>query len=173
MISTRKITNDAVDDVVVFANKCSQRGFMNNADLKVMKWEWCLENGAWFATYKDNNIISITGVHKFKDGYRALFRGAQLETRPVAGLNRYQMQSYGMCDHLPLQIEFANGLPVYITTNITNDESGRMNRIHKSFSVMAKSDMLTHIGDEEVFYVQQSIWQVNVDRYFEIRSRYV
>ena len=83
------------------------------------------------------------------------------------------MQSYGMCDHLPLQIEFANGLPVYITTNITNDESGRMNRIHKSFSVMAKSDMLTHIGDEEVFYVQQSIWQVNVDRYFEIRSRYV
>jgi len=173
MISTRKITNDAVDDVVVFANKCSQRGFMNNADLKAMKWEWCLENGAWFATYKDNNIISITGVHKFKDGYRALFRGAQLETRPVAGLNRYQMQSYGMCDHLPLQIEFANGLPVYITTNITNDESGRMNRIHKSFSVMAKSDMLTHIGDEDVFYVQQSIWQVNVDRYFEIRSRYV
>jgi hypothetical protein len=138
-----------------------------------MKWEWCLENGAWFATYKDNNIISITGVHKFKDGYRALFRGAQLETRPVAGLNRYQMQSYGMCDHLPLQIEFANGLPVYITTNITNDESGRMNRIHKSFSVMAKSGMLTHVGDEEVFYVQQSIWQVNVDRYFEIRSRYV
>ena len=54
------------------------------------------------------------------------------------GLNRYQMQSWGIYAHLPLQIEFAKGKPLYITTNTDRDNSGRMNRIHNSFSAMAK-----------------------------------
>ena len=47
-----------------------------------------------------------------------------------------------------------------------------MNRIHKSFTVMAKGGMFEYIGDEEVFYTQQSIWKLNNDKYFEIRKRY-
>ena len=82
------------------------------------------------------------------------------------------MQSYGIYDHLPLQIDFAHGVPIYITTNITNDASGKMNRIHKSFRVMEQGGMVTYMGDEEIFYTQQSIWRLNVDRYFEIRKRY-
>ena len=77
--------------------------------VKELRWEWCLEKGMWYATYTEDKIISLTGIHPFKDGYRALYRGAQLSPRPVKGLNRYQMQSWGIYAHLPLQIEFAKG----------------------------------------------------------------
>jgi len=155
-----------------FIAECALLGYKNNSSLKEMRWDWCLDGGMWYATYENDVIISITGIHPFKDGYRALYRGAQLSPRPIKGLNRYQMQSWGIYGHLPEQIKFANGKPIYITTNISNDASGKMNRIHKSFTVMAKGGMFEYIGDEEVFYTQQSIWKLNNDKYFEIRKRY-
>lgn len=158
--------------VTDYISECKLRGYTNNSSLSAMKWDWCLQSGAWHATYVDDRIVSITGVHLFQDGVRALFRGAQLETRPVKGLCRYQMQSYGISEHLPYQIEFADGAPVYITTNISNDASGKMNRIHRSFHVMAQAGMVDYCGDEEIFYTQQSVWRLNVDKYFEIRKRY-
>ena len=87
---------EADSQVLDYIDACKKLGFKNNSSLDAMKWQWCLDTGAWYATRKQDTIISITGVHVFKDGYRALFRGAQIETRPVAGLNRYQMQSYGI-----------------------------------------------------------------------------
>jgi hypothetical protein len=158
-----------------FIAQCKLFGYENNSSLKAMKWDWCLEQGGmWYGTedFTGSTLISVTGIHPFKDGYRALFRGAQLWPRRVKGLNRYQMQSWGIYGHLPEQIKFANGKPIYITTNISNDASGKMNRIHKSFTVMAKGGMFEYIGDEEVFYTQQSIWKLNNDKYFEIRKRY-
>jgi hypothetical protein len=126
----------------------------------------------WYATYDNQTIVSITGIHPFKDGYRALYRGAQLWSRPMKGLNRYQMQSWGIYEHLPLHIEFAKGSPLYITTNINKDNSGRMNRIHKSFTAMEKGGMVSYQGDEQIFNAMQSVWKLNVDRYFEIRKIY-
>ena len=123
-------------------------------------------------TYDNQTIVSITGIHPFKDGYRALYRGAQLWSRPMKGLNRYQMQSWGIYEHLPLHIEFANGKPLYITTNINKDNSGRMNRIHNSFTAMEKGGMVSYQGDEQIFNAMQSVWKLNVDRYFEIRKIY-
>jgi hypothetical protein len=61
---------------------------------------------------------------------------------------------------------------VYITTNVSNDASGRMNRIHNSFKQMAKGDMVDYIGDENIYNTEQSIWRLNNDKYFEIRKRY-
>tara|TARA_B100000085_G_scaffold70905_1_gene63562 strand:- start:1215 stop:1739 length:525 start_codon:yes stop_codon:yes gene_type:complete len=156
-----------------FIEQCTLLGWKNNSSLKELRWEWCLEGGMWYATYNDDKIISLTGIHPFKDGYRALYRGAQLSPRPIKGLSRYQMQSWGIYDHLPLQIEFAKGKPLYITTNIDKDNSGRMNRIHKSFTAMAKGGMVDYIDDEKIFNALQSVWKLNVNRYFEIRNRYV
>lgn len=156
-----------------FIEQCTLLGWKNNSSLKELRWEWCLEGGMWYATYNDDKIISLTGIHPFKDGYRALYRGAQLSPRPIKGLNRYQMQSWGIYDHLPLQIEFAKGKPLYITTNIDKDNSGRMNRIHKSFTAMAKGGMVDYIDDEKIFNALQSVWKLNVNRYFEIRNRHV
>lgn len=156
-----------------FIEQCTLLGWKNNSSLKELRWEWCLESGMWYATYNDGKIISLTGIHPFKDGYRALYRGAQLSPRPIKGLSRYQMQSWGIYDHLPLQIEFAKGKPLYITTNIDKDNSGRMNRIHKSFTAMAKGGMVDYIDDEKIFNALQSVWKLNVNRYFEIRNRHV
>ena len=155
-----------------FIAQCKLFGWKNNSSLKELRWDWCLEKGMWYATYSDNTIVSLTGIHPFKDGYRALYRGAQLWPRRVKGLNRYQMQSWGIYAHLPLQIEFAKGKPLYITTNTDRDNSGRMNRIHNSFSAMAKGKMVEWICNEQVFNSVQSIWKLNNDKYFEIRKRY-
>ena len=154
-----------------YISKCRSLGFENNSSLQAMKWDWCLENGAWYGTSYNRQLVSVSGVHQFEDGYRGLFRGAQLETRPVKALTRYQMQSYCISEQLPQQIEFAGGRALYITTNVSNDASGRMNRIHRSFSVMAQGGMVEYMGDAEIFYTQQSVWRLNVDRYFEIRKR--
>ena len=155
-----------------FISQCTLLGYKNNSSLKEMRWDWCLDGGMWYATYDNQTIVSITGIHPFKDGYRALYRGAQLWSRPMKGLNRYQMQSWGIYEHLPLHIEFANGKPLYITTNINKDNSGRMNRIHKSFTAMEKGGMVSYQGDEQIFNAMQSVWKLNVDRYFEIRKIY-
>ena len=168
---TKELT-EVTSAVERFIAECTLLGYKNNSSLKEMRWDWCLDGGMWYATYENDVIISITGIHPFKDGYRALYRGAQLKAHPVKGLNRYQMQSWGIYDHLPLQIEFANGKPLYITTNVSNDASGRMNRIHKSFSIMAAGGMVDYIGDEQIFNAVQSVWRLNNDKYFEIRKRH-
>lgn len=173
-MNTIKLTSvtPAVRD---FVAQCKLLGYENNSSLELMKWQWCLDKGGmWYGTedYTGSSLVSITGIHPFKDGYRALFRGAQLWPRKVQGLNRYQMQSWGIYDHLPLQIDYAAGKPIYITTNISNDASGRMNRIHKSFSIMEKGGMVEYLGDENIYYTMQSIWKLNIDKYFQIRKRH-
>jgi len=167
MITTKQI-DMGVDDihaVITFANNCYQLGYKNNTSLLSMKYEWCIDiGGAWFATYDENRIISLSGVHPFEDGYRALFRGAQLQTRPC-GLNRYHMQSYCFADQLPLQIEFAGDNPIYITTNINNDASGKMNAVDKIFHRLVDYKIVDFVARKVVYYTDQNIWKLNVERY--------
>lgn len=168
MVQTRKIDNIDTQDVLTFATECYANSYMNNKNLEAMKWDWCLSNGAWFATYKNDSIISLSGIHTFKDGYRALFRGAQLESRP-AGLSKHHMTSYCFAEQLPLQIEFAKQAPIYITTNIDNDASGKMNKIDKLFHILEKQNIVVHESTEEVFYTKQNVWRLNVEKYNSIR----
>lgn len=170
----RQIFNRHRPHVEKFLKKCSDLNYKNNVSLESIKWDWCLKEGSWWATYNSNNeIISISGMHPFKDGYRTLFRGAQTETRLVKGLNRYQFQSWPMYAHLPMQIEWARWQgkdKIYITTNVINDASGRMNRIHNSFAPLHKAGVVDYLGDEEIFFTQQSVWLVNIEKYFEKRK---
>jgi hypothetical protein len=154
-----------------FIEKCEQNQFMNNKSLVAMKWNWCMEeDGAWFATYTDdfNEIISLSGIHPFEDGYRVLFRGAQLQVRPC-GLNRYHMQSYCFADQLPMQIDFAKDKPLYITTNVEHDASGRMNKVDKLFHTLEKLGVVHFVEQKEVWYTKQNIWQLDVEKYKSIR----
>lgn len=167
-MQTRQIYEDDVHDVLTFASECYRLGFENNTSLIKMKWDWCLENGAWFATYKNNSIISLSGIHKFEDGYRALFRGAQTELRPC-GLNRHHMQSYCFAEQLPLQIEYAGVYPVYVTTNVTHDASGRMNRVDKLFHRLALQKLVNFVDRKEVYYTDQNIWRLNIRNYYLAR----
>ena len=79
------------------------------------------------------------------------------------------MQSYCFAEQLPLQIEFASGKPIYITTNVDNDASGKMNRIDKLFHTLAKYKIVDFVEQKELFYVDQNIWKLNVAEYNNVR----
>lgn len=163
---------DISKELLVFVERCKEFGFANNASLASMKWNWCMENGgAWFATYRSQSIISVSGIHPFEDGYRALFRGAQLESRNVP-LNRYHMQSYCFHDHLPYQLQIAGSKPIYITTNVDNDASGKMLKINKVFSLMSDIGVVTLVTTKDVFNTKQNVWLLNRDAYLKARERF-
>jgi len=172
MITKRLYTSS--DELERFLAAAALRGFENNSNLDVMKWDWCIDvGGAWFGTYDaSGSMVSISGIHPFEDGYRALFRGAQLESRPI-GINKYHMQSYCFHSQLPYQIQFSKRYrPIYITTNPSNDASGMMIRIDKTFELLERLDMVKFVGKSDIFAVPQNVWQLNVDRYTEIRARF-
>jgi hypothetical protein len=168
---TEKITqrNDQLD---IFLDICGQMGYTNNNSLEAMKFNWCIEQGGTWWVTKNNmgKILAISGIHPFMDGYRALFRGAQIESRQHKTLNKYKLQDYTFSDHLYEQIQWANSNKIYVTTNVTNDNSGKMNRVHRSAKVLEKQGVFKYMYDKEIFYVNQSIWKVNIDRYKEIRK---
>jgi hypothetical protein len=163
---------DINDQLMAFVDRCRALGFSNNDSLVTMKWKWCLENGgAWYATYKNDSVISVSGIHLFEDGYRALFRGAQLEPRDVP-LNRYHMQSHCFHGHLPHQIKFAGSKPIYVTTNVNNDASGKMLKIDKVFSLMSATGLVRLLDTKEIFNTMQNVWLLDKDAYLKARERF-
>lgn len=167
-ITTVQLTS-VTDSLLKFIHTCDTLNYKNNNSLTALKFEWCLtQGGAWYATFHNDVIISMSGIHPFKDGYRGLFRGVQLYPRSI-GINKYHMQSHCFYDQLPLQLGFAATLPVYITTNIENDASGKMTRIDKTFHHLAKVGVVNHVSKEELYNTLQNVWQLNVKRYNEVR----
>ena len=89
------------------------------------------------------------------------------------------MQSHGFFYEIPMQIEWAMKRSLnpdneyfYITTNTDNDNSGKMIRINKTFHHLEKTGMVKCLGVSEVYDVDQTIWELNVSKYKEIRTRY-
>lgn len=175
MNNTKQITNPT--ELTEFIELCRHMGFSNNESLSKLKWQWILENkGSWWATVlKDkthSNIVALSGIHPFKNGYRALFRGVQTFQRN-AGLNKYHMSSYPFAEHLPKQMEWAQSksndkdVPIYITTNVDNDASGKMLRINKLFHLLEKAGIVNYVNEEIVFNTKQTIWEVNKETYYE------
>lgn len=169
----------ADDSLLDFIKRCDELGYNNNNSLEDLKFDWCMDiGGAWFATYKNNEMISLSGLHPWANGWRMLFRGAQTEARPI-GLNRHHMQSYGFYYQLPMQLQFAFGDNIdidndfaYITTNTDNDASGKMTRINKTFTHLEKSGLVDGLGESEVYGVTQNTWLLNINNYNNIRVNY-
>ncbi|MDB4348979.1 hypothetical protein OAA64_01495 [bacterium] len=167
MIKTEQLHN-VTPELITFIDECNNLGYKNNNSLEAMKFQWCLdEGGAWFATSVDNRIVGISGLHKFKDGHRALFRGCQLYSIP-GGLSKNHMNCWMFYYHLPLVGEIIDG-PVYITTNTDTDASGKMLKLNKLYSILEKKGIVDFISKEEVFYVEQNIWKLNLETYFKLR----
>jgi len=173
-----KIINSVTPELEQFTKDCEASGYHNNSSIKAMKFDWCIaEGGAWFATYDNNKIICVTGIHPWLNGWRALFRGAQIQARP--GLSKHHMSSYGFHSHLPLQIawvkereRYPENLAIYITTNTETDNSGKMLRINKTFNLLQRVGLVDNLGRAEAYGVTQNVWLLNVDKYTEIRSKY-
>ena len=87
------------------------------------------------------------------------------------------MSSYPFAEQLPKQIEWAqiksndSDVPIYITTNIDNDASGKMLRINKLFRILEKQKIVDFIGEESVYYTKQSVWELNKKEYYGHRYK--
>mgnify|MGYP006906284702 CR=1 FL=1 len=153
-------------DLMKFIDECKALGFKNNDSLESMCFD---EAEVWFATYDNKNIVGLSGMHKFKDGWRALFRGAQLYPIP-GGLSKNHMNCWMFYYHLPFVIDFVHPSPIYITTNIDNDASGYMTRLDKLYHILQQKGIVDHISTEHLRGVNQNIWRLNVNVYEEVRS---
>lgn len=170
MINTYTIskpTNELLD----FIEECKKLGFKNNDSLEAMRFEWCLEDGgAWFVTAENNKIVGLSGLHKFRDGWRALFRGAQLYSIP-GGLSKNHMNCWMFYYHLPIVIDLVGEDPIYITTNVDNDASGYMTRLNKLYFILNKKEIVDHIEECQLNGVKQNIWKLNKETYLKIRGK--
>ena len=79
------------------------------------------------------------------------------------------MTSYPFFHHIPFAMLYADGAPIYITTNIDNDASGSMADMNKLFGILAKQGLVDFVGSEELFNVAQNIWKLNTDVYTSVR----
>lgn len=171
-IKTESIIH-ATDELTAFVDKCNMLGYKNNNSLKAMKFDWCLEQGgAWYGSYHNGRLVGISGVHPFHDGYRVLFRGAQLYSIP-GGLSKLHMNCWMWRDHLPMAIkQFDESL--YITTNTENDASGKMLKLNRLYcNHLAPEGLVEHCGEREIFYTMQNVWKLNKDVFLETRQRLI
>jgi hypothetical protein len=61
--------------------------------------------------------------------------------------------------------------PIYITTNIKNDASGKMKKINKLYHRLAINEIVNHKGTANIYNVDQNIWQLNTDKYMKARNQ--
>lgn len=167
MIKTIQL-HKVTPDFEAFVSKCASLGFKNNESLKELRWDWVLEEGQWFVTYDNNQIVGLSGVHPFKDGVRALYRGAQLYSIP-GGLTRNHMNCWMFYYHLPLVIDLYNNVPIYITTNTDRDRSGKMLRLNKLYYLLEKKGIVSLTSTEQVFNAMQNVWKLNTEQYLKLR----
>ena len=167
------LNQSTLDQVKKFCLSCDELGYGNNNSLKAMKFEWCKEIGEFWGAWYKEQLIAVAGAHPLpeigQNAVRVLFRGCQLYS-PYQGLNASHMNSVPMRDILPLQIEMYKDNDLYITTNINYDASGHMHRTHRVMQLLAKKGIVDlHTESTELFYSEQSVWQLNKERYDEVR----
>ena len=153
-----------------FIDECKKLGYKNNDSLHSMNFYWCLKNnGMWFETSVDKRIVGISGVHPFKDGYRALYRGCQLFSRSN-GLTKNHLNCWMFYYHLPYVINASSDYNIYITTNTHNDVSGYMKKLNKVYFILEKNKIVSYVGCEMLNNTQQNIWLLNKDNYIIARG---
>ena len=74
--------NSVPNKLFTFANQCKAQGMENNKSIDAMKiGRW--GNEAWWYTYTDDKIVSISGCHSYdtyeKDCWRLMVRTATLK----------------------------------------------------------------------------------------------
>lgn len=164
-----------------FCKSCQEQGYKNNQSLDAIKLEWCLDHGGqFFLTYLDDVIISISGCHPLPevgtDVYRILFRGATLEQyqNHLGITSKTHMTSIPFYTHIPLAIDWVKrNKRLVITTNWNNPTIVSMNKSHRVLGLLAKQGIVDCLIEKtELFYTEQTVWQLNTDRYLEARHQF-
>lgn len=163
-------TNLLPDELFVFTEKCQAQGIKNNSSVEEMKLgKWGTE--AWWCTWHNGNIISISGCHKFDiyevDCWRLMVRTATLkEYRGRAPGNfRLIKNDFNWGHILPYQIEYAlaNGArKLVFTTNSSMDGDANSVKTNRLVSKVLEPQGLVKLIDENktIFYVTQNVWEI-------------
>jgi hypothetical protein len=176
----RQLTDKDEADIEIFCLKCKEAGYQNNQSLKDLKWGDIYDlpsKPEFWAVYERNEIISIAGCHKFQfEGktLRCLFRAASIPSyqHQSKSLSRNHINSLSKLI-LPLQIQYGleNDYDDFIlTTNKSNDSSGKMLKTHRVYEYLAKNKIVEYLGDMEYYGTLQSIWKITIERYLNFSS---
>lgn len=149
---------------------CKAQGLKNNETVQSMKFgRW--GNEAWWCTWIDDKIVSISGCHNYddyeKDCWRLMVRTATLkEYRGKApGSLRKMHNDFNWGHILPYQVEYARkhgAKKLIFTTNTDSDgdlNSVRTNRaISKTFEPQGLAKLIE--SNATVFYTKQNVWEI-------------
>ena len=191
------ITKDSCDpsDLELFIKKCRRLGYRDHKDIKQLEIEKTINErwGKFFYTYKNDNIIAISGCHEFSvmrfepnthwiDGLSVCFRGAQLPGEDTyKALNKYHMNSIPFREHVPLAIEWGKSLGYdrfFITThnwygtpaNLYVGPSRKHNRTNAAMKLLNKLGVMKYHGDAYIENYNQTVWELNQDEYFRLQA---
>ncbi len=153
-----------------FAAIASEQGIVNNASIAAMKiGKWGTE--AWWATWHNNTIISISGCHEFNNFengcWRLMVRTATLKQfrGKAPGSIKTIKTDFNWGHILPYQIEYAKSKGakrLVFTTNSSTDgdlNSYRTNRVVAS--VLETQGIVKLIAEHvEIFYTRQNVWEL-------------
>lgn len=163
--------NQLPDQLFMFAENCGKQGMVNNATVAAMKIGRWGPGEAWWATWVDGKIVSVSGCHKYdeyeKDCWRLMVRTATLkEYRGRAPGNFRQIKNdFNWGFILPYQTEYAKSMganKLIFTTN--SDSSGEANsaRTNNTVARVLEPQGLVRLDakDVNIFYTRQNVWEI-------------
>jgi hypothetical protein len=162
--------NSVPDTLFTFADQCKTQGMKNNESVAAMKiglWG----NEAWWYTYTDNKIVSISGCHSYdtykKDCWRLMVRTATLkEYRARAPGNfRIMKNDFNWGFILPYQVAHARsqGAKALIFTTNVSAEPGSVRMNNFVAKVLAPAGQCKLIeSNADIFYTNQNVWEILV-----------
>lgn len=165
-----------------FYAEAENRGFKNNSNKKILidsiskEREWQV----WIL-YHNDEIVGTTAAHSFdemgKDSYRIAVRScAFTDKMPIKRLRTRT----GIIEHQHVSPQFfmtagiewaGKNKNFYITSN--KNGWGTQQRVHRTWApTLAKTGCLTNCG--EIFYrgVDQTVWKVDVDVFYQQLNQY-
>lgn len=158
------------DELYTFFKECSKDNIINNSNIKAMKIGR-FGHEAWWVTYIDNKIVSISGMYHFpeisENCWRVMFRTATLKAyRGLAGpVSKKFTHDFNWSKILPLQIEYGkqHGADLFVfTTNSTPKGDANSYKTNKVISrALVQSNMIKLLHkDINLYNTQQNVWQV-------------
>ena len=172
------INDELIPELEMFCKKCYHLGYTNNASIEAMRYDWCKENGEYYCAIKGNDIVAVAGCHPLPefspDAWRIMFRGCELPgASPYKGLNKGDWNSITQRDFIPKFIDYIPSENLYISTNISNEHSGKALRNHKIMNILArqKDAYIDDVCDMILNNTHQTIWKLNINQYLNRRSK--
>jgi hypothetical protein len=117
-----------------------------------MKWYW--KEVQWVGTFKNNTLVSMSGIHKFpeinKNAFRIMFRGATLPGISSKFLNFEQV---------PLKQEWAylqnHNSEFYVTFNIDSKIGSKSS---KMINAVKRMNCFSYYSTMNYFNVEQEVY---------------